>query len=855
MSESGGKTVADAVRLADGSVIDFSQIDPPDSGTVLYVGGNDDIGFEDPVDIATTEGEVKEEPPMPPSGVHVHQSLGVISGESPNLTIQLHWVPPTTNLDGTDLIDLRKYRIYSTPAGGTPQLVAEQTSDALEEFYLTYQPLGTNMEYGVSAVDSADYESTLGIVAVTTQSDTATPDITGLALSVKSNGVLSATWDALSKANLWGFKIEIAESANNTWTSPTWVPVGDLMIAAGRKPYWQMTYGTAGNWYKIRVKAFSYGGGVSANWVTSSSVQMMGLVASDFDTGLLNAEIDQIVGGGGVVLNGTGMVIKNGKFLFTSDDGSSSTPSAALRIGMQGAGITTLINQPVGGTASLINSVNIARAQTFVAPVSGRVNFSFPLRRDSGTSLVVCELRPVVDVGGILSPSGTVLASVTAAVTSSAFTWIPFSIPYDLVSGTTYAISLRCSTSTDVVATDVSASSQYAGGMRWVYTTGWAYVTGSDLAFSIFQNISATPQVAAFNSGGQKALLGQSGTFWGLYVEGGAIQIKTAGDSVTIDSAGILGNMGGVDRFKLNAAGLTLDGADIFIDNGGHLTLAAGGSGATEHELKLSVDPTYGASIRAMLDGEVRLRITEAGIIAGYVQGAIVRTGAENELRVQMDNTGANGSSIDFYTMQAYSVLWDGTPLNVVESAPGGISPNAGVDEGYGGMSELVIMSPEQTLGALVGDRSAIILRGDSFTDYAGGSGGGLLGLASIDLVAKTGQVSVGATPGEGNDNVLRVTGLSDLLYITDDHAGISGMDIAVTYLTMESTWDAYLYPSNLYLGACNGVAGGGSTYIRGQMVGATTIGNVSLRLNGLGGNSPRLEVYTNGGWKQLYHA
>lgn len=106
------------------------------------------------------------------------------------------------------------------------------------------------------------------------------------------------------------------------------------------------------------------------------------------------------------------------------------------------------------------------------------------------------------------------------------------------------------------------------------------------------------------------ALLGKSGGFYGLEVKGGAINLKSAGDALVMDSSGLALTTGGVVRASLTASGLALKGADINLSNGGQIICDS-----TDGNNQLKIDAVNG--IRAMVGGVAVVRVNKSGIELG----------------------------------------------------------------------------------------------------------------------------------------------------------------------------------------------------------------------------------------------
>jgi hypothetical protein len=509
--------IADGIRFADGFVLRTDEMDSPDDGAVLTnPGGSGGGGWIPPAAIT----ENLHIPCAPSFLDYATSTTQSVEGSAATATLTLEWQNPPLNTDGSAVTDLKGFEL-SIPLLGILQKIPIDVGSSTE-WQISGLPLNTTYAVSIVAVDTGDNHSDAIVESVTTASVETVPLATDVHAHNIANGMVDVDCDDITRSDLSGFLLyyrqymaysEFAPADDDpgwdAWSGQRFYP-----CTSGTLPNMVIQLPFVGKWTQFAVEACVYGGYTSASWTMSTPILTTGVVASDFETDALNAEIAQLVGSGAVLLDGSGMVCKNGKFLFYSDDGTDATPDSALRIGIQ----------------------------------------------------------------------------------------------------------------------------------------------------------SGAPQVAAFNAAGKKALLGQSGTFWGLYVEGGAIQVSTASDTdntTLIDSSGIHGFKGGVEVFDLdNTAGLTLRQSNINLIGGGFIQLGGTEGDADTSTTRLTHEAlfVYNSSSQAVVRLGKQADNSFGLLVSGTsnkIIGADIRT-SESGARVELIGSNA---SLDLHT--AYTDSWTDAYGNV----------------------------------------------------------------------------------------------------------------------------------------------------------------------------------------------
>ena len=123
------------------SSLDVQKFRALSSGThTAYITAIDASGNESgPSDVVTfTIGGVVQPPPSPPPGPEM-------------FPVELAWDPPVTNEDGTELVDLNGYNVYTNGSRKTSSQIPRVTLDVEAGMYI----------FRVSAVDTSNNESIL----------------------------------------------------------------------------------------------------------------------------------------------------------------------------------------------------------------------------------------------------------------------------------------------------------------------------------------------------------------------------------------------------------------------------------------------------------------------------------------------------------------------------------------------------------------------------------------------------------------------------------------------------------------------------------------------------------------------
>jgi|MudIll2142460700_1097286.scaffolds.fasta_scaffold00005_67 hypothetical protein len=338
--------VAGGITFRDGSVMMFSEMEPPIAGSVLVYGGSqENSGFMLPTDtdlIYEGPDTDKELAPSPPTAIGLSYTIQAdVEGIEKTATLHVTWTAPTTEEDDNQLVDLDHCRVEYSPDDVTYTPAEEVRPNMPQESYIPGLATGQTWYVRVIAVDLDFNESVPGENSIAVTTTPPPGSITNVTVAAKLGAILVGSWDAVSDPALWGYIVQLAQSTNayssggspsgwNAWSSDYSYPSG-----SGRAISWQVTPPTVGYWYKIRVKGVWYGNVVSTSWTESSSYAAIpGVQVSGLDPGVLNAEIAELVGSGAVYIDTSGMVCKNSKFIFYSNDGVAGT--SVLKMGNVG---------------------------------------------------------------------------------------------------------------------------------------------------------------------------------------------------------------------------------------------------------------------------------------------------------------------------------------------------------------------------------------------------------------------------------------------------------------------------------------------------------------------------------------
>lgn len=402
--------IASGIRFRDETILRFDEMDPPKPGDVL--------SFDPTPRWMPAEDLPKSSVtsiPSAPTGLVVTTTTDETNeGGIATANVHVSWTAPTTNDDGSPITDLLGYQVTF----GDYRL-SGLIPVGTEYFKLNNLPTDTLYMISVIAVDVDGNNSPVLTGSVTTATPVIVPDATNVVASSSAPMIASVTCDAVIRPDMQGILVGFRQHTTDGEPPPpesdasgwgAWTEDRLVAYGSGKAPTFTMSAPTVGKYVQFRVKLIVYGGTTSTNYVLSNAILVNSISSDDFSLDL-NAEIAELVGSGSVFLDGSGLVCKNGKLLFYSDDGTGV--NSFLRVGLQGVGLE--------------------------------------------------------------------------------------------------------------------------------------------------------PQVVASNATGQKALLGKSGTFWGLYVEGGAIMVKTAGDALIMDASGITltdasGNVSTIKQDGISFEGATITG-------------------------------------------------------------------------------------------------------------------------------------------------------------------------------------------------------------------------------------------------------------------------------------------------------
>ena len=278
--------IATAIRFADGTVLDFSEMESPEAGSILMFGSTaDDTGFVyagDQSDITDTTA------PEAPSNFSATASINLegIEGEAQTGSISMAWDAPTANEDDSECTDLAGFVIESSLDGVTyiPQLNVDKSAvGATLAGFLS----STLVYVRIAAYDSSGNYSEWATASATSPAVAAPPDVTTVTLAAVASGIVSATITSVARKDLLGFIYQ--KNYTTTDGGTDWVGWGaDTLVTCnnGTSPVFFISAPARKN-FKIQVKAIVYGNVKSTNWTASNTVTVTGISESDFTGGAL----------------------------------------------------------------------------------------------------------------------------------------------------------------------------------------------------------------------------------------------------------------------------------------------------------------------------------------------------------------------------------------------------------------------------------------------------------------------------------------------------------------------------------------------------------------------------------------
>lgn len=662
MGRGSSDVIAGGIQFRDGSVMMFSEMEPPVAGSVLVYGGSaENSGFLLPTDSEMMYSEDVDWnlAPAAPTALSLSYDMQeVFEGDEPRAVIHATWTAPVLDEDGNSLEDLDYCRVEYSADDIDYMPVAEVKSGQTQEAYITDLPTGVTYYVRVVAVDK-DYNDSSPVSNSIAILSTPSPDnVSNVALSVQFGFMLVGTWDACSDPSLWGYAIQIARSSNaysdggtpsgwEAWSSDFFYPSRD-----GQSIEWTASPSLTGYWYKIQVKALLLGGVRSASWVESSSyVALTGITADGLSTGTLNAEIAELVGSGAVYIDSSGMVCKDSKFIFYSNDGTTNI--SVLKMGTF-SGDPMLAAYDASGSKVAVGKVGtfwglyIENGMINVTTASGKV-----LINSTGISGYVST---EVDPRFKLDSTGLVLRKANIYLTSGGV--------IDLI-GAGAASSVRLSSSGIVIK---NSSGTTIGTFTYTGITLGNGTTidllGAGAASSI--RLSSSGIVIKNSSGVTIGTINTTGisfgsgtTITGGTITGGTIQTATSGQRVVLSST--YNNILLYDDFSTYAAGVIRSNAGgMELESPYHTTLGSSSnlyinpkySTTYPGSLMFSFDSTYGYPtytgrefvVDATYDayGHVRVRFGESDVMRGICLKVLAGSGNELQIRNMEDTVFAN---------------------------------------------------------------------------------------------------------------------------------------------------------------------------------------------------------------------
>jgi hypothetical protein len=277
------RVVAQAIEFNDGSILDFSEMDPPEGGTVLVFGGQQESsGFTDPFEMEEAPDISFLVPAAPPILGLTTALSAEEEGSKVAATITATWEAPTLNTDESELTDLAGFNLsFSSDAGATWTMLQGSPTFSAEELTTILSGLqqGVSYQVRVYAVNYSGNSSDPTTQTITTAADTAPAQVTGVVLSaVTSAGVLGVVWSALTRLSLFGYEVQFQASTNTyptaatfaAWATPSAANTIVVPLRPNALPSTQFVPADFTRWYKVRVRAVLFGGATGA-WSSDSS--------------------------------------------------------------------------------------------------------------------------------------------------------------------------------------------------------------------------------------------------------------------------------------------------------------------------------------------------------------------------------------------------------------------------------------------------------------------------------------------------------------------------------------------------------------------------------------------------------
>lgn len=269
--------IADAVRFADGSILDFSEMEPPEAGSVLAIGNNsDDSGFVIPETVIDIPTQATTTPSVPPSLVLGTAVDTEREGEVATATVTATWTAPTTNDDDSELLDLAGFNLeYSVDGGSNFFMLGGSPTFNYDELTTVLRGIlcGASVVVRVYAVNYAGTQSVASEQSITAAGSSTPEQVTGLVLTgVSAAGTLQAAWTALSRTSLYGYELQFQASTNNypnaatfvAWATPSAANTIIIPLRPGANPTCQFVPADYAKWYKVRVRSVLFGGATGA---------------------------------------------------------------------------------------------------------------------------------------------------------------------------------------------------------------------------------------------------------------------------------------------------------------------------------------------------------------------------------------------------------------------------------------------------------------------------------------------------------------------------------------------------------------------------------------------------------------
>jgi hypothetical protein len=330
-------------KLFDDRIAIGVRFNPPVEGDVLSFAGDPTWV---PAETLPSAGGNKY--PQAPTNLSYESTVaGSLEGGAATADISVAWVAPTLFDDDSEIYELSGYQVML----GTYRL-SGLIPYGQNWFKLKNLPLGTEYEVSVVAITIDGLSSPALTGLVTTASPVPVPDVTNVVGVGVAHGVARVTCDALTRSDMMGFLVSVRWQLTETPTWTDWSNSGMVVCGSGQPLNSIVAVSATAAYHEVRVKAVVYGGSESTNWTSCAAFMPVGIASDDFSMTALNDEIARLIGSGAIELvDGSGLVVKNGKMLFYSDD--STATDSFLRVGLQG-GVPQVVAANASGQKALI---------------------------------------------------------------------------------------------------------------------------------------------------------------------------------------------------------------------------------------------------------------------------------------------------------------------------------------------------------------------------------------------------------------------------------------------------------------------------------------------------------------------